>query len=279
MDCTVEDQSSLSREGGLFAKAFHGTIRSKYFYAMFIYLIYATAMVTNNYLGDEDHENRVYVLFGIVHVIDAFLFLISWDEKGFSDIETWPEYLNIAGSFLYLWSSTTYGSLYDISTEGRVSLSANFYRCRQLELAASILEVFATVGWIYIWHKGLIERFGKDFKSVPGRGFTFFDPDLHANWTLVAGAVLYLIYNIDLTRDPRRYDTSTVYALADIFYFLNAVAYMISTLRDLGWFWMAPSLCVSSEEREGCEEKTPLSPSEYRFQKPEKVADSRESLL
>jgi hypothetical protein len=254
-----------------YSKALNATLGSKYFYAMLIYLAYATAMVTNNYLGTEDRENTVYVFFGIVHVFDAILFLVSWEDKLLTDIETWPEHLNIIGSLLYLWSSTTYSNLYDVATDGNISLSSDFYRCRQLELAASILEVFAAAGWIYVWHKGLVERFGTELKSTPGRGFTIYDPDLHANWTLIAGAVLYLIYNIDLTRDPRRYDTSNVYALADIFYFFNAITYMISTLRDLGWFWMLPSLCTSSEYSSGGEENRPLSPKDFRFYK---IADS-----
>ena len=254
-------------------KAACTTFRSRYFYAMLLYLCYATAMVMNNYFGTEDRENTVYVLFGVIHVIDAFLFLFSWEDKRFFDLETWPEYLNIAGSFLYLWSSTTYDNLYEIASDGGVSLSADFFKCRQIELVASILEVLATIGWIYVWHKGLVERFGSDFKTIPGRGYTVYDPDFHACWTLIGGAVLYLIYNIDLSRDPRRYDTSNVYKLADVFYFVNAIAYMISTLRDLGWFWMFPALCTSSEESLVDEEKTPLAPKEQKFLKIGNVCD------
>jgi hypothetical protein len=262
----------LKVEGDLW-KAACTTFRSRYFYAMLLYLCYATAMVMNNYFGTEDRENTVYVLFGVIHVIDAFLFLFSWEDKRFIDVETWPEYLNIAGSFLYLWSSTTYDNLYEIASDGGVSLSADFFKCRQIELVASILEVLATIGWIYVWHKGLVERFGSDFKTIPGRGYTVYDPDFHASWTLIGGAVLYLIYNIDLSRDPRRYDTSNVYELADIFYFVNAIAYMLSTLRDLGWFWMFPALCTSSEESTVDEEKTPLAPKEQRFLKIGNVCD------
>lgn len=272
----VEEKSIviLKIKGDLW-KAMIATFSSKYFYAMLLYLTYAAAMVINNYYGTEDRENTVYVLFGVIHVIDAFLFLLSWEDKRFTDVETWPEYLNIAGSFLYLWSSTTYDNMYDIASDGGISLSADFFKCRQIELVASILEVLATVGWIYVWHKGLIERFGSDFSAVPGRGFTIYDPDLHACWTLIGGAVLYLIYNIDLSRDPRRYDTSNVYALADIFYLVNAVAYMISTLRDFGWFWMFPALCTSSEESIVDEEKTPLAPKDQRFHKIVNVCDSQ----
>ena len=254
---TADDILVVQTKGG-FRKALNDTVRSKYFYAMAIYLSYAAAMVTNNYYGSEDRENKVYVAFAIIHLIDAFLFLWSWEDKTFYDVETWPEYLNIIGAALYLWSSTFYDSVYVISVDGAFSPSVDFYTCRQIELVASILEVFATAGWIYVWHKGLLERFGKDLKITPGRGCTFFDPDFHANWTLIAGAVLYLIYNIDLSRDARRYDTSTIYTLADIFYFVNAIAYMLATLRDLGWFWITPSLCTPMETRG--EDEWPLSP-------------------
>lgn len=231
--------------GTEFRDAYNATIRSKYFYAMLLYLAYAAAMVCNNYFGSNDSENRVYVIFAVVHVVDAYLFLFSWEDKRYYDYETWPEYLNIVGSFLYLWSSTFYNSIYVMSIDGAVLLSHKFYICRQIELVASALELVATILWIYVWHKGLEDRVGTDFlKSVPGRGLTIYDPDLHASWTLVAGASLYLIYNIDLSRHPRRYDTSQIYALGDTFYLLNAVAYMVATLRDLGWFWMFPRHCA-----------------------------------
>jgi hypothetical protein len=253
---TADDRLELD-SGGEYRKALTETLQSRYFYAMLIYLIYAAAMVTNNYIGSEDRENKVYVVFAVIHVIDAFLFLWSWEDKTFTDVETWPEYLNIFGAGLYLWSSTYYDALYVISSNGAVAPSLKFYTCRQIELAASTLEVFAAVGWIYVWHKGLIEQFGSDLKSVPGRGFTLYDPDLHANGTLIAGALLYLIYNIDLSRNPRRYDTSTIYTLADLLYFFNSIAYMLATLRDLGWFWRSPTICTSLATKS--EEEWPLS--------------------
>lgn len=243
-----------------FRDALQLTITSKYFYAMLIYLAYAAAMVINNNFGSNDSENKVYVIFAILHVVDAYLFLFSWEDKCYTDYETWPEYLNIIGSFLYLWSSTFYTTIQIISSDGSVSLSDSFYLCRQIELAASALEVLATALWIYVWYVGLIDRFGSDFsRHIPGRGLTIYDPDLHASWTLVTGALLYLVYNIDLSRHPRRYDTSQIYVLGDIFYLLNAIAYMIGTLRDLGWFWMIPSHCKPIDEFSG-EESTPLSP-------------------
>ena len=248
---------SAKMKGG-YREAYNATIRSKYFYAMLIYLAYAAAMVMNNDIGSQDRENKVYVIFAVVHVIDAYLFLRAWEDKTYVDVETWPEYLNIAGSGLYLWSSTLYDTLYVISDNGNIALSGNYYACRQIELIASTLEVFAAAGWIYVWYKGLTEQCGTDLRSIPGRGFTIYDPDLHANWTLIAGALSYFVYNIDLSRNPRRYDTSNIYEIADILYFLNAIAYMAATLRDLGWFWMAPYLCTSFEVTS--EEKWPLSP-------------------
>ena len=242
-----------------FRDAYQLTITSKYFYAMLMYLAYAAAMVINNNFGSNDSENNVYVIFAILHVVDAYLFLFSWEDKCYTDYETWPEYLNIMGSLLYLWSSTFYTTISIISSDGSVSLSDSFYLCRQIELAASALEMLATALWIYVWYAGLIDRFGSDFSQhIPGRGLTIYDPDLHASWTLVAGALLYLIYNIDLSRHPRRYDTSQIYVLGDIFYLLNAVAYMIGTLRDLGWFWMIPSHCKAIHEISE-EESLPLS--------------------
>ena len=266
----VKDLSGIyesnGRRGG-YTEAYSATIRSKYFYAMVIYLSYAAAMVINNNVGSVDRENEVYVIFAVVHVIDAFLFLQAWEDKTYADIETWPEYSNIAGSLLYLWSSAYYSTLYVMSDNGNISVTDNYFICRKIELVASTLELFATAGWIYVWYKGLIEQFGYDLRSVPGRGFTIYDPDLHANWTLIAGALSYFVYNIDLSRNPRRYDSSTIYEIADIFYLVNAIAYMVATLRDLGWFWMAPSFCTSFEATS--DEKLPLSPQcpDYDYQR------------
>jgi hypothetical protein len=229
-------------------KACSSTFRSTYFYAMLVYLSYTVAMVVNNHLVSTDKRNRVYVIFAMVHVIDAFMFLYSWDDKTYIDVETWPEYLNIIGSILYLWSSTIYDTLFDTSPNGSETPSPNFYICRQTELIASTLEVFATLGWIYITYKNLLERFGDSLFITPGRGLTIYDPDLHACWTLLVASLLYLWYNIDISRNSRRYDTSEVYVIADIFYLINSIFYMLSTLRDLGWFWYFPSLCTSLDE-------------------------------
>jgi hypothetical protein len=238
-------------------KACSTTFQSTYFYAMLVYFSYTTAMVVNNHKVSEDKANRVYVIFAMVHVIDAFMFLYSWDDKNYTDIETWPEYLNIAGSILYLWSSTYYDSLLDMSSNGSAAPSQNFYICRKIELIASTLEVFASLGWIYITYKGLFERFGNSLLTIPGRGATIYDPDLHACWTLLVASLLYLWYNIDVSRNSRRYDTSDMYVIADIFYFVNSIFYMISTLRDFGWFWYLPSLCTSlDEEGQANEEST-----------------------
>jgi hypothetical protein len=239
-------------------KAIQETLRSRYFYAMLIYLIYAIAMVVNNHVGSVDEANSIYFYFAIVHVVDAFLFLWALDDTSYTNVETWPEYLNIAGSILYLWSSTTYDDVNDVSNYNGVLISDVYYRCRLLELIASILEVFAAIGWILVWYKNLIERFGSNLNSTPNRGLSFFDPDLHACWTILVGALLYLFYNIDLSRDPRKFDESNIYAIGDIFYLVNSIAYMVATLRDFGWFWFAPTLCTALYEDN--EELTPLSP-------------------
>lgn len=66
------------------------------------------------------------------------------------------------------------------------------------------------------------------------------------------------MYNIDVSRNPRRYLTGDLYAIADLVYLVNAVFYMVATLRDDGWFFFMPKVCVSLHEDN--DEKRPLSP-------------------
>lgn len=86
-------------KGNKFKSAFDRTICSQYFYSMLVYLIYCLAMVLNNNLGETKRENKIYIVFAVIHLVDAFLFLVAWEDKSFLDYETWPEYL-VSSSFI-----------------------------------------------------------------------------------------------------------------------------------------------------------------------------------
>jgi hypothetical protein len=63
------------------------------------------------------------------------------------------------------------------------------------------------------------------------------DVDFHANWTIVLAALIYLIYNIQVVQDPNQFGSNYLYRIGDYFYFINSILYLISALRDYGWFW------------------------------------------
>jgi hypothetical protein len=149
-----------------------------------------------------------------------------------------PEYLNIIEASLYIWSSSLYGHLY-ITDDDNSWYSADFFLCRELELIASVVEILASVGWVMVWYRMFVETVNPSLTAVPGRGLSVYDPDFHANWTLLLGAVLYFIYNLRIYGNPKDYETDYLYEVADIVYVINAIFYMVATLRDLGWSYGA----------------------------------------
>ena len=86
-----------------------------------------------------------------------------------------------------------------------------------------------------------MESFGSLESPTPARGWTFDDPDFHANWSILVGVTLYLTYEIQLYLNPSAYYTNYLYEKADEIYVFNAIFYMFGALRDFGWFWFMPS--------------------------------------
>jgi len=73
-----------------------------------------------------------------------------------------------------------------------------------------------------------------------GRGFTLDDPDVIAFTSTMVGAVLYVVYNIQINMHPEEYDTNSIYTYGDIMYFVGACFYVLAALRDDHWFWFLP---------------------------------------
>lgn len=72
----------------------------------------------------------------------------------------YPEYLNVLGAGLYLYSATLYPSenVADYAHDGVT------YSVHLIETCASAVELIATVGWTWSWWV--------TFPRVPGRGAT-----------------------------------------------------------------------------------------------------------
>jgi len=143
----------------------------RYFYACAVYLVYATAMLTNDYQGNLEEQNHNYLVYAVIHVINSCMFLWSWSERNYYEVECWPEYLNIIGSALWLNSSLDYPFLYT-SNDDAATFSESFYHCRRVELAAAAVELAACIGWALIWYKGYVESLDSETHlPPPSRGF------------------------------------------------------------------------------------------------------------
>lgn len=208
-------------------------INSRYFYASIVYVIYSTAMLLINYAGTNG-KNQIYLIFAVIHLIDAFLYAWSWEGYGFLTVEMIPEYLNIIGACLYLYSSTLYDDLY-VTDDYSSEYSSSFGICRTIELTAAIVEVFAAFGWVYTWYLEFLKKLEQS-GPLPHRGMSLFDPDLYANITIIVAAVCYLVYSIQISMDYSLYETDNMFEIGDIIYFANSIFYFVSALREYGFF-------------------------------------------
>lgn len=92
-----------------------------------------------------------------------------------------PEYMNVLGAALYLWSAALY------PTESGPT-DATTLKVHRIETAAAGVEWLACVGWFITWHL--------TYLRVPGRGYTLDDPDVWALITIFGGSTCYMLYNI-----------------------------------------------------------------------------------
>ena len=151
------------------------TAKSVYFYACFLYVVYSIGIYRTDY-GNQSlkQTNNDFLIYGIIHVISAVLYALSWiGFKPWNTIEPLPDYLNIIGSILWLYSATLYPDLYSNATlNDQYYYSSNymrnnnnctivitddalissefapaFYTCRKVELAAAVIEVVCGFLW------------------------------------------------------------------------------------------------------------------------------------
>ena len=86
-----------------------------------------------------------------------------------------------------------------------------------------------------------MESYGRLDEPTAARGWTFDDPDFHANWSIIMCVILYLVYEVQVYVSTDSYDTNYLYARTDSLYVVNSIFYLFASLRDLGWFWFMPS--------------------------------------
>lgn len=169
--------------------------------------------------------NAVYVVAGIIHLVNAVQYIYAWFPLGFG-LLSWvmiPEYLNVLGAGLYLVSASKYDAAQNDEALTR--------QIHQIETASSLIEVFAAFGWTAVWWYTYVRG--------SGRGLTFDDPDFSGNALIIIPSIIYFVYNCSNLVDPANYysgPNATLYITADLWYFVGSIIYIFSALRDDGWF-------------------------------------------
>ena len=85
--------------------ALEDSLTSRYLFACAVYVAYSIGMIlAGSPQLDTTTRNRYYFIFGVVHLINSLMFIWTWEGKSLTDKVMIPEYLNVAGALMYLWS-------------------------------------------------------------------------------------------------------------------------------------------------------------------------------
>ena len=245
MFCSAKTKNQLA-----YLDALEHTLESRYFYAIVVYLAYCISMVFADVGKISNKEaNDLYFNFGIEHLINACMFVWAWDDRGWFDDVVIPEYLNIIGAALYIWSASLYPVMYsddDLFYYYYKPKTEEFKACRYIELVACIIFTLSAFGWIYSWYRLFTENFGPVLLNTSAsRGISILDPEWHCNWTLVAASIVYLYWGIDTAYKFSHFSTDSLYMIGNILYLLNGIFYVIAAFRDYGWFFQLPDWTIS----------------------------------
>jgi len=196
--------------------------------------------------------NRQYVALGSVHVVNAAMYAAAWapwlrdrwrsQSRLALAVIVLPELCNLVEASLYLVSSTHYAHAEKYCSTYRCD---EYFTMHRLELAASSVELVASLGWLASWW--LTHERG------PGRGLSPWDVDLWNQLLLVASSVVYLAYNVQISRrqnegwdgvhnDGLNYSHNKLFETGDVMYFVGAVLYLASAMRDCDFFFWLPAL-------------------------------------
>jgi len=255
-----------------FDKAWKRTLKTPYIYANAVYVVYAALILSIDLHPEWDLGliNNMYVGAAVVHVVNAAMYIWVWIDAGYPWVHRImiPEVLNVVEASLYLATASMYGyegsgggsyasegyvvpsdslgtpSDSPGSADSSLVYSSYYYASsypedpilfdvQAIELTASIVEMLAACGWVITWYF--------TYQRVAGRGWTFDDPDMWSNVSIITPAVIYIVYNVQMQLDPSQYGVNFLYVIADKIYMFNAIAYFIASLRDVGWFWFMPT--------------------------------------
>ena len=155
------------------------TLTSKLFWSTLLYAIYSTGFCIIDLYAEvwtSTFTNSTYFYCCSLHVINAHMFVWSRNKNySYCHMNVYPEYLNILGSILYLYSASLYKDdeyidmdpTFTIDIDGGINKSRKFgqytseyFTIRYLEVAASAIEMVAAICWVQVWHQLFKEEFG-----------------------------------------------------------------------------------------------------------------------
>jgi hypothetical protein len=142
----------------------------------------------------------------------------------------YPEFLNILGAALYLYTANAYAKK-KVTGPGRF-LDGDTLAIHKVDAAAAVVELAASFGWLHVWWV--------THERGPGRGLTLDDPEFIALALLASAYLLYVPYNAVVVAQPASYfgnpALGAVFQSGDVLYFVGAFMFLLVSFRDSGFF-------------------------------------------
>lgn len=217
-------------------------LNSTYFWACLVYLIQCTLVVeTNMNAPDLDARSIVgnnHILLRLARVFISLMFIMTWkDGKHWLDSVILADYIDLFASVWMLLAAGMYSNVRNSDTIDGILV------VRRIEVAAWLLEIVASFGWLYSWYITYYEEFGSKPEPTPNRGWTLDDPDIIANFTNFAIAFTFFLYSYSLLLTPDAsdiHDFSDLHNVGDKLLLFNAWIYLVVSMRDCDVFWFMP---------------------------------------
>jgi hypothetical protein len=266
--CTAAVQACCVEGRDAFRPALVSTLTSRYFLANAVYvgyaflIVYVDTVLQPNADDTKGAKNKLaayglvydaYKVAAIIHVVNAVQYAWSWFPMytWFSPILI-PEYLNVIGSGLYLYTAYLYPNTYSEEIDGPTTMKVHLF-----ETAAAVVELAAAFGWFATWWATFP-------RGKVNRGWTLDDPDLWGNLFIVLPSALYLTYNIQILNDPPSYAENKLYVSGNTVYALGSIAYLVTSLRDDGWVYFFPSAGTCAYGYDAITPSAPPPPKAWR---------------
>ena len=191
------------------------------------YSAYVAAVQASPYLPDLETVNTLWKVSALWHLFNALQYYSVWylyvdpvtGKRPFPYLlpviyQLFPEVMNVVEAVLYTATAFLYPQEAAYGPQSYIDPASVVIH--KVELAASVIELFAAFLWVYVWWRA--------FPRSRGRGVTLDDPEFTALVLLVLSSFIYLAYNVIVLRDPILYgdpDTSKIYTAGDWLYLVG----------------------------------------------------------